>query len=83
MTIVFFLFFVSSGQRELSDEFNTKLNLDNQNEASDEKMHMDADYSSSSDDSDSDAEEEEELVIVSVCNTFPYFSLKAYYITYC
>lgn len=63
--LIFFLFFVSSGQRELSDEFNTKLNLDNQNEASDEKMLMEADYSSSSDDS---SESEEEPMIVNVCN---------------
>uniref|UniRef100_A0A0D3CYF0 RRM domain-containing protein n=1 Tax=Brassica oleracea var. oleracea TaxID=109376 RepID=A0A0D3CYF0_BRAOL len=58
---VFSFSFVSSGQRELSDEFNTKLNLENQNEESDEKMHMKADYSSSSDSSsdDSDSEEEE------------------------
>nr|VDD63623.1 unnamed protein product [Brassica oleracea] len=61
LTIVFSFSFVSSGQRELSDEFNTKLNLENQNEESDEKMHMEADYSSSSDSSsdDSDSEEEE------------------------
>ncbi|KAL0664282.1 hypothetical protein Bca4012_101120 [Brassica carinata] len=54
------------GQRELSDEFNTKLNLENQNEESDEKMHMEADYSSSSDSSsdDSDSEEEEGPLIV-------------------
>ncbi|XP_056846262.1 nucleolin 1-like isoform X2 [Raphanus sativus] len=52
---------LNEGQRELSDEFNTKLNLDNQNEASDEKMLMEADYSSSSDDS---SESEEEPMIV-------------------
>lgn len=68
LTIVFSFSFVSSGQRELSDEFNTKLNLENQNEESDEKMHMEADYSSSSDSSsdDSDSEEEEGPMIVNV-----------------
>ncbi|XP_022560391.1 nucleolin 1 [Brassica napus] len=57
---------LNEGQRELSDEFNTKLNLENQNEESDEKMHMEADYSSSSDSSsdDSDSEEEEGPMIV-------------------
>ncbi|KAL0801093.1 hypothetical protein Bca101_056269 [Brassica carinata] len=47
--------------RELSDEFDTKLNLENQNEESDEKMHVEADDSSSSDDSN-DEEEEEPIV---------------------
>lgn len=61
----FFFSFVSSGPRELSDEFNTKLNLENQNEESDEKMHVEADDSSSSDDSN---DEEEEEPIVNVCN---------------
>ncbi|KAF2609467.1 hypothetical protein F2Q68_00045963 [Brassica cretica] len=56
---VFSFSFVSSGQRELSDEFNTKLNLENQNEESDEKMHMKADYSSSSDSSSDDSDSEE------------------------
>ncbi|KAF2607098.1 hypothetical protein F2Q68_00045959 [Brassica cretica] len=61
---LFSCFFYS--QRKLSDEFNTKLNLENQNEESDEKMHMEADYSSSSDSSsdDSDSEEEEGPMIV-------------------
>ncbi|KAL0701020.1 hypothetical protein Bca4012_057142 [Brassica carinata] len=52
---------LNEGPRELSDEFNTKLNLENQNEESDEKMHVEADGSSSSDDSN-DEEEEEPIV---------------------
>ncbi|KAF8048249.1 hypothetical protein N665_2591s0004 [Sinapis alba] len=48
---------LDKGQKELSDEFNTKLKLENQNEESDE-----VNYSSSSD--YSDVEEKEEPMIV-------------------